>query len=377
MDHVNPFRYGGVIDDAGFCNRKQEIDDLLRAARNGERRFVYAERRMGKTSLMLNVLGRLSPRRYLGVYVDLWPTDGTESFVTTLARALATAAETRTDKLLETSRELFTRLSPSLTLDDAGNPTLQFGANRLSDPTPELEEVLAAPPRIAERRQRTVVVVMDEFQQVAAYGDDRVERALRSAVQQQQGVAYFFLGSRKHLVEGLFSDAGRPLYRSAGHYPIGPIELKHWSPFVRDRFESTGKTISESIVGSLCACTEGHPYYTQHLAHALWERTPPGRSVGEGDLAGALDLVMQRESYAFVALWEGLSSNQQRVLRGVAQAPVGVTPYSAEFAQSFGLRGASVVQRGLTSLLARDLIDREGGSFIIPDRFLKLWIRRL
>ena len=51
-------------------------------------------------------------------------------------------------------------------------------------------------------------------------------------------------------------------------------------PFIRERFEQADKPITEAEVEALCALTEGHPFYTQHLAHALWERTPPGRGRG-------------------------------------------------------------------------------------------------
>ena len=55
------------------------------------------------------------------------------------------------------------------------------------------------------------------------YESDRVERSLRAAVQHQAGGwANLFLGSRKHLIERLFTDQRRALYRSAGALPPRP-----------------------------------------------------------------------------------------------------------------------------------------------------------
>ncbi len=373
---INPFEYGGIVGPDSFCNRDQERADLARAAENGERLFVYAERRMGKTSLVKRVLAGLDAERFIPVYVDLWPTDGTDAFVAVTAKALATAAATRTDKLLETSKALFSRLNPTLSLDEAGNPSLQFGARAGDERSQSLDEVLAAPPRVAEKRGRQVVLVFDEFQQILAYEDDHVERALRSAVQQYEGVATLFLGSRKHLIERMFSDSRRPLYRSAGHYPLGPIATEHWVPFIRDRFEAADKPVTDAQVETLCALTEGHPFYTQHLAHALWERTPRGEAVAESALDEALDLLLQRESYAFTTRWETLTLNQRRFLRGLAVEPPGAQPFSAEFVQAHGLRTPSNAQRAAESLLKLDLVDREDGAFVVTDRFFKLWIRR-
>ncbi len=376
VETTNPFEYGGVVGPDAFCNRTQELADLARAAENADRLFVYAERRMGKTSLVRRVLDGLDPDRFVPVYVDLWPTDGAGAFVEATAKALAAAAATRTDRLLEASRSLFGRLNPTLSLDEGGNPSLQFGGPA-AERARSLDEVLAAPPRVAEKRGRRVVLVLDEFQQVLEYDDDHVERAVRSAVQRYEGVAVLFLGSRKHLVERMFSDARRPLYRSAGHYPLGPITTGHWVPFVTERFRAAQKPITGGQVEALCALTEGHPFYTQHLAHALWEITPAGEPVAGGALDDALDVLLRREGYAFTTRWETLTRNQQRLLRGLAVEGPGARPFSAEFVRAHGLRTPSNAQRAAEALLRLDVVDREGGSFVVSDRFFKLWVRRL
>ena len=53
----NPFEYGGVVSGDAFCNRENEVADLLRAIENNEKLFVFSERRYGKISLVRTVLG--------------------------------------------------------------------------------------------------------------------------------------------------------------------------------------------------------------------------------------------------------------------------------------------------------------------------------
>jgi hypothetical protein len=50
---------------------------------------------------------------------------------------------------------------------------------------------------------------------------------------------------------------------------------------------------------------------------------------------------------------------------------------SAAFTRRYGLRSASNAQRASQALVEQDLIDPENGSFVIVDRFLRLWIRDL
>ena len=45
--------------------------------------------------------------------------------------------------------------------------------------------------------------------------------------------------------------------------------------------------------------------------------------------------------------------------------------------QRYRLRAASNVQRAADSLLERDIIDYEDGSFVITDRFFKIWVQKM
>jgi hypothetical protein len=372
----NPFRYGGVVGPGAFCNRQDEQHDLRRCIENAGRLFLYAERRLGKTSLVRRVLDDVPEDEVTAVYVDLWPTDGPAAFAAAMAKAIAEASATTAGKLLERARELFGALRPSVTVDEGGAPVLTFGAGMPRGTEPEVQAVLAAPQRLAERTGRRVAVVFDEFQQVAAYEAGRVERHLRSEIQHHDRVAYLFLGSRKHLIQEMFLRAQRPLYRAAEHYPLRPIAERHWQPFVAERFDQAGKGISTEAVRAVCDLTGGHPFYVQHLCHVLWERCPRGETVGPGALDAAVEVLLGRESYAYTALWESMTKNQRRLLRGLAAEP-GAAPFASGFARRHGLASPSSVQRAAEALVARDLIDREDGSYAILDRFFALWVRRL
>ena len=51
----NPFEYGGVVSGDAFCNREKELTEILSSMENSETLFVYSERRLGKTSLIVNL----------------------------------------------------------------------------------------------------------------------------------------------------------------------------------------------------------------------------------------------------------------------------------------------------------------------------------
>jgi AAA+ ATPase superfamily predicted ATPase len=373
----NPFEYGGVVSGHAFCNRDAEKTDLLKAIRNDEKLFVFSERRFGKTSLVRSVISKLPQKDTVSAYVDLWPTDDEPSFVMALAKAITSSMTTSVEKLLTTAKELFSSLVPTISLNDEGKPELSFGFSRNVKIDRAMEEVLETPARIANKEKKNVVVVFDEFQQILQYENDLVERKLRSVIQDHRKVAYIFLGSRRHLIQKMFMEKNRPLYRAGGHYPLGPISEKDWTPFIRNHFRTTDRLISDDLIHSIYTRTQGHPFYTQHLCHAVWELCDRKAKVTPKMVDAATQLLLERENYAYTTLWESLAVNQRKFLKGLASEAGKVQPFSSEFIGKYGLGSGSNVQRVVDSLLEKDVIDRDNGSFLISDRFFRLWVQSM
>jgi AAA+ ATPase superfamily predicted ATPase len=371
----NPFEYGGVVTGHAFCNREAEKTDLLKAIRNDEKLFVFSERRFGKTSLVRSVIAKLPQKDTVSAYVDLWPTDDEPSFVTALAKAITSSMTTSVEKLLTAAKELFSSLVPTITVNDEGKPELSFGFSRNVKIDRAMEEVLETPDRIAKKEKKNVVVVFDEFQQILQYESDLVERRLRSVIQNHHKVAYIFLGSRRHLIQQMFMEKNRPLYRAGGHYPLGPISEKDWTPFIRNHFRTTDRLIADDLIHLICTRTQGHPFYTQHLCHAVWELCDRKAKVTPKMIDHATQLLLERENYAYTTLWESLAVNQRKFLKGLASEAGKVQPFSSEFIGKYGLGSGSNVQRVVDSLLEKDVIDRDDGSFLISDRFFRLWVQ--
>lgn len=372
----NPFEYGSIVDDDAFCDRRAEVAELRRAIDGGQRVFMYGERRLGKTSLIMRLLSSLPKRSYIAAYVDLWPTDSESTFIETFASALTEAASSTPQKMLEFARSFFGRLAPSVTLDSEGKPEISFSFSRSRDLKPTLDELLSAAERIAQKSNKRVVIVFDEFQQVFEYEDDTIERSLRSALQNQPHVSYIFMGSRKHMIRKMVLDKSRPFYKAGPHFPLRPIPTSEWLDFIKDRFDASHKRISNANIEAICDLTQGHPFYTQHLCHALWEITESYTSVNAEKIKEAVETLLSREDYAYSMIWEYLTVSQRRLLEGLALEPEDVQVFSADFLDKYELKSASTAQRAVKALAEREIIDLESGHYFIVDRFFRLWIAR-
>ncbi len=373
----NPFSYGGIVAGKQFCNRAKEIDDLVRAGLNGEKLFIHGERRIGKTSLLRKVMVKFSKKKVISVLINVLKCVDAADFVNECASGFA-EAEGSTG-ILKRVKKLFDGLSPAVTIRDDGRPslTIERSAGKLS--SDQLENVLKASWKIADsNRDKRLLVIFDEFQQVRLLGDDRIERLIRSVVQERSDIAWFFCGSRTHLIKQMFLDSNSPLYRSAGHYPIEAISDEHWIPFISGKFRSAGKDISNTVIKRLLDITSGHPYYTQLLCSSLWGICEPESKISDDMLEQALNILLERENSTYHILWDSLPEQSKRMIRAIALENPLKSPYSGEILRSYGFTSPSSAGRAIEYLISHDLITKSrDGGYIIIDRFLGMWCRKI
>ncbi|OGG46952.1 MAG: hypothetical protein A3F84_21080 [Candidatus Handelsmanbacteria bacterium RIFCSPLOWO2_12_FULL_64_10] len=369
----NPFIFGGVVSGEAFCDREEELTELLRAARNGQNVVLHSPRRFGKTSLIRRALDEAASQGILTLYVDLYPAVSKQKFLDLYAGALARSLSGGLESVAGTLRRLLPKLIPKVVIQANGAPTFEFDYDRSTPITPHLDDLLEAMQVRAGRAGVNAVVVFDEFQEIVAYEDDEIERQMRSHFQHHADVSYVFLGSRRYLMRALFDNPNRPLYRSARHLPLGPLPAEALRAFIQGRFEQTGFSVASEAIEDLIRTCQGHPYYTQLLCHLLWDRCIETRTVEAPHVEGALNDALRREEGVFVTLWDTLSRKQRQALTALSREPAGQV-FSAAYLKRHGLGSASSVQKALSALADRELIDRTNGDYAIPDLLFRRWI---
>ncbi len=372
----NPFSYGGIVKGKTFCNRVSEQKDLIRAADNNEKLFIHGERRVGKTSLLKTVIQKIEKKRGICFYIDVWKCLDEDDFSRVCASAFAEYAFKEKRSVGEKLRTLFAGIAPSFSIDETGQPSVTLLRAHSNQTGPLIDEILKAPERVrAMEPDRPILVVFDEFQQIREISGSKLEKIIRSRVQEQQSVSYFFCGSRTSLLKKMFLKKGSPLYRSSGHYPIESISLNHWRPFIKAEFTTAGRVITSETITALVEATGGHPFYTQMLCSALWDIT--NDTVSASDLKSAVNLLLERENSAYTTLWSALPELPRKMLRAVATENPLFKPTSGKTVRTHGFASPSSSKSALTYLIDRDHVaqNKDGGYFLV-DRFLGMWCRR-
>lgn len=377
MEVSNPFEYGGIVRPDSFCNRDLELKELEQAAENARKLFICGERRIGKTSLLYRLIDKLPEERFLIAFIDVWRCIDTSDLIRQTAQAFGSVQDISPKRLLKRARILFQSLRPAITVSDDGRPVLTFTNVPSRTDLPLLSEVLGAPGRIADAfPEKRLLVIFDEFQQIRSLGDDRIEHILRSEMQKHNTVAYFFCGSRKHLLQQMFLTGGNPLYRSSGHYSIGSISTEHWLPFIKEKFQRNRISVSDEVVEEICSLAGGHPFYTQMLCATLWDMHEPEQELSTVMIGKALDTVLGRESQGYNALWESLPRNARKMLLAAAFEEPLVQPTSGHIISEYHIPSPSSARSGLEYLISHDIVELQDDSYRLNDRFMKFWLRQ-
>ncbi len=368
----NPFLYGGRVSGDAFCDREREAEELLRDIRTRQHVIVYSQRRLGKTSLVWKVLEEAAKEGVVTVYVDLYAISSMAEFIQEYGKAIARSLS-RYERTMRLMRGLFSRLQLTMGVDASGNPQWGVTFDRTME-TDSFDEVVSALEGYLERKKKTGVVVFDEFQQIVETDGEKTERRLRSVIQTHNQVCYLFVGSRKHLLSDIFSNPNRPFYRSGKILPLGKISFADLASFIEERFASAQMSVDEAAVRAILHETQCHPYYTQYLCHVLYDIREEG-CIEVTDIPRALELLIDREASAYMRTWDALTVRQRQALAALSETASEETPFREATLRKFNMSQPAVMLRALRSLMAKDLVDKDGARYDIVDPFFARWVR--
>ncbi len=376
---TNPFTFGDLALDDAFTDREDEIRELTADIRNGQNVLVYAPRRYGKSSLVLRAAQEAMRRKVLVGYCDLMRTPTKERFAAALAKTIYADIASPIGQAFERAAELFRGLRVTPTIEvDPSDGTLRFTfqtGRRRTDIDDTIERLLELVGELAAERKRRVAIIFDEFQEILAL-DRRFPNLMRAVFQAQPEVSHVYLGSKRHLLERIFSDRNEPFWRSAKQLEIGMIHPEKFALFLRERFGASGKWIDDEPLARLLAATDGHPYATQELAYFTWELVRAGGRATVDDVEEAVTRVLRSESNHFAQIWDDAPHPQRLLLLALAAEPTrGV--YSADYHSRHELPAAPTLQTALKGLQRKELAGRNAdGEHCIIEPFLAEWLLR-
>ena len=357
---MNPFKFGTVVDEPFFIDRKDELVKISSLIKSENHLILISPRRYGKTSLIKKVL-KETGKRYL--FLDMQLVMSAEDLAAQLLKRVYRISPF--NKLKGFIKSF--RVIPSVTINPVTGETDVSFRHEQGGMVP-LEDVLNLIDKLGNEKNR-IVVALDEFQEIFRINKE-LDRVLRSIMQDHKHVNYIFSGSSESMISEIFENKKSPFYHFAYLMTLNMIPEKEFSRFLENRFREITKH-EKSISSAILSETGSHPYYTQQLAFTVWELV--SRSGYTEDITqNAVSEIMQNHDNDYELLWNGFNSTDMKVLVGLAESDL--APLSDEFSRNFDPGANSTVFSSLQRLIRRGFVIKKDSSYIIDDPFFRKWI---
>jgi tetratricopeptide (TPR) repeat protein len=360
----NPYIAGRALgQDRGFIGREDVFElvetEMLSPDRNAV--VLFGQRRIGKTSILLQLKRRFPSDLFLTVYFDL----------------MDHAAKPLGNLLLELAKTIHAESGLAAALpaefDDEG---VAFRRDFL----PQLFRALP--------EDRRPVLLLDEFDVLDASEERQLPPNaaartffpfLRRLMEEEPRLGFIFVVGRK--AEDLSIDV-KATFKAARYYRVSVLSPEAAAELILTAEKQQTLSFSEAAVKRILAYTCGHPYFTQLMCQLLWDRAYARNGspkVEAGDVDAVAAKVPEAGENIFEWIWDGLPPAEKVICSAVAK---GAPPFGAvsregidDILQKHGIR---VMTRELElapdALVKWEMLHMREGGYGYFTELIRRWV---
>ena len=370
----NPFKYGSVVRGPYFADRRSEMGELKREMLNLNRVFLVSPRRFGKTCLLLNLMKILEREAIACVYIDLNAFPDIKSFATALTSFSAKTLETNRDKLLGMFAG-FQKLRPKVSVEPDGNISAGLElAVAEKDALSALLEGMQHAEKLAAKKKKKLVVIIDEFSDLDKFNGLTIEKALRSEIQKQTHIGYIFSGSEQSTMLAMTRDRTRAFYKLGRIMELGPIARKTYAGFIQKWLNKGGYAVNKNDLMRIFEIGQDVPYNIQRMCNVMWDSAMETKAIQSALIEKLPVIVARQDSPHYEILWRSASQSQKILLIALSKDQT-AKPFSKEFQLTHGIGPSSSIKASLDSLLKKGILYKTlQGGYHFTDGFMPYWI---
>ena len=373
----NPFIIKSYESKDYFCDRKEELQLMLRNCVNRSDMTLISQRRMGKTGLIFRLFDELHESKpdIHTIYLDIFASRSIDDFIKLLAEAALKSFRQQTtigDRLMTFIKSL----RPQFSFDSiTGDPQLQIAYQTAH----EKEYTLKGLFDFLDRQGESIVMAIDEFQQIREYPEQNIEALLRTYIQQTHHLTFIYCGSKKHLMADIFANEKKPFYSSTAFISLDKISSESYFAFIKRQFNDNQRSISDEAVHFILEWTRRHTYFTQQLCHTVFANG--ALSVNVDEVKVACEQLMKQGEAIYLQYRQMLTDKQWNFLIAMAKEGAVSQITSSAFLNNYHIGTPSTSRRLADALCEKGLLNDEvtldGTIYTVSDVFLSHWMERL
>lgn len=373
-ENEQSFVFGVSVSDYNFIGRKEEIRRLKMNFEEGINTILIFPRRWGKTSLVRKVCEVVDRKKVIPVFVDIFKCKTEYEFYNALAEAVLKQTASKAELWMDNARDFIARLSPKVSFSPEPNSEFALSLG-ISPKTHAPEEILSLAEEIAQKKQKRIVVCIDEFQQIGEMADSvSIQKRLRSVWQHQRLTSYCLFGSKKHTMMNVFQKRNMPLYQFGDFKFLDKIPTATWVEYIVQHFKDRQRTISAEQAAKICQLVDNYSSYVQQLSWLVFSLIDEGQVVTDEHLKQGVKDLLNSQEQLFMQQIEPLTAYQMNFLRCILSGhhdDFGETAVREEFQ----LGSVSNITRLKTALVDKDIVEMSGKRYYITDPVFALWFR--
>lgn len=368
------FKYDVLIEEGDICNYEQEIHILNQYVKNVERVVLYAPRRYGKTSILINILGRrfaTSDKNALFCYVNLQEVKDIHSISVRFSHALEEIVKRAFSRktLLSKALELLRLLRPKMEIDPlTGSPSVTFTI--ADDKEQGLNDIFQTIRSLSENYP--LLLVMDEFQDVAFVSE--AEAIIRGFLQNLDRSPVVISGSKRHILKNIFLDEDKPFYNWGKSVELHPIPFEKWRPFLLEKFASKNIRMQDEVIGFILESMYFIPNYICKLCSDIYEAYD-AKEVSTADVAETIHHTYLNSQSRYAEKVAFLTNKQIKLLTVIAskQKIKEITSKEIVSASGISTRGLLTISQ---MLLDKGYLERDEKGIRIADPLFAYYLLR-
>lgn len=372
----NPFILGHRISRPYFCDRISEQHALTSAVTNGRNVVLISPRRMGKTSLIYVSIhdSKEIKDEYLTFFFDILQTNSLKEFTYLLGKSIFNTLVSKNITKVRGFLAALKTLKGTFGFDPiSGTPTFDIQLGDIKHPEYTLEEIF----NYIEQSERSVIIVIDEFQQVTKYPEKNTEAILRSHMQRMSNTSFIFAGSEQSILQEMFLSSKRPFYNSSEIMHLGPISEDLYVAFAADLFAERSRELKEDAVRMIFRLFDGNTFYLQRTMNGAFADTPDSAICGQETVVRSVRAMLAANEVIYREILSNVSTSQKTTLYAIAKERIVKNPLSGDFIKSHALPSSSSVQSALQKLVKSGFISKSEAGYSLTDPLFRIFINGL
>ena len=302
----NPFKFGSVVDDDFFTDRKYELSYICGIMDSENHLILISPRRYGKSSLVLKSMKQIG-RPY--IMLNLQSITDANEFATRILKAVFKIYPKEKLKHLIANFHFV----PTVTSDlQTGNIEVSFNPSTNSNVM--LEDAIMLLEKVSSANNK-LIVILDEFQEINNIGKG-LDKKLRAIMQLQKNINYIFLGSQESMMEQIFERKKSAFYHFGQMMRLNKIPQVDFEEYLSERLSTLKNIEYKELVGEIIKITKCHPYYTQQLAFQIWDLTYR-EGITKNLIEESISRILLLHDFDYERIWINFNKTDKKILQMV------------------------------------------------------------